>query len=146
MNESGKHSMAAVVGVTLGVLISVGLHSSCQRVDAPVSPTVSAQCADSEESYQRGEEAGWAKGFREGREEGHQDGLDACPATTPTTEPCPTCDVTTNDREVSNASIRGFVYRIEDECTFGESLLEVQDMDFEIKRRIRNLYSYGRCR
>ena len=80
----------------------------------------------------------WDDGFTAGRE--------ACPAAAPEPEPCPACDVTTNDGEVSDRAVRDFMRLIHAECSFGPSVHEAGSADREIKRRIENLHRYGYCR
>lgn len=90
---------------------------------------------------------------------GFGDGRDACPApepepcpTCPEPEPCPArpdpepCDVTTNDGDVADRAVSGFVRRVLRDCSFGPSVVEAGDVDREVKRRISNLHRYGYCR
>ena len=79
------------------------------------------------------------------RETGYAAGQDACPSA-PEPEPCPICDVTTNDDQVREAAVDEFVRDIMRECSFGSSVAADGNIDREVKRRIRNLHQYGYCR
>ena len=81
------------------------------------------------------------------REAGYAAGQDACPSA-PEPEPCPLCDVTTNDDQVREEAVDEFVRDIMRECSFGSSVAHGSDgeIDREVKRRIQNLHQYGYCR
>ena len=132
---------SAAVDVFFGALavlaiLAVGCHPS------PAEPTVMAQCVESQDAFERGYAAGRDAGFDEGQA--------ACPVETrspaPEPEPCPACDATTNDDQVADAAVAGFVGAILGECSFGHSVVEAGNIDAEVKRRIENLHRYGHCR
>lgn len=131
---------SAAVDVFFGALavlamLAVGCHPS------PTEPTVMAQCNEAQNAFERGYAAGRDAGFDEGQ-------AAACPVGEPgpAPEPCPACDVTTNDDQVADRAVAEFVGLITRECSFGSSIVESGDIDGAVKRRIQNLHQYGYCR
>ena len=78
-------------------------------------------------------------------ETGYAAGQDTCPLA-PEPEPCPICDVTTNDGAVRDEAVDEFVRAVLRECSFGSSVAAGGNIDREVKRRIQNLHQYGYCR
>ncbi|MCY4121680.1 MAG: hypothetical protein OXG72_12255 [Acidobacteria bacterium] len=129
--------MRVLILVLLAAVLSMG-----QR--CPTEPSA-PPCAQASTPAPEFTQADLERAYDDGFGDGFEDGREACPAA-PEPEPCPACDVTANDDQVTDQAVHDFVRLIHAECQFGPSVHEAGNTDREIKRRIRNLHQYGYCR
>ena len=115
--------------VLAAAVLSMGQRCPTEPSPCSQTPRPDLTLADLDRAYETGVTAG----------------RQTCPAA-PEPEPCPLCDVTTNDDKVREDAVDSFMSDILRECSFGPSVVASGDIDREVKRRIQNLHQYGYCR